>query len=160
MSDDADEEVDDVTASEATERELTRRVGFMLLDAVDGDWLRIDLMCKVVSEAHDLALTVLLSDGTSPVVPLPEAILDPVLQLRQTMYRAGRGTWFSARWLLEPPGRMNLTYNLDWDPLWEPRLPASSWRADLDAFPRDDEHMPDWLRVKLAEPDEGDEIDD
>ncbi|EHR61999.1 hypothetical protein [Saccharomonospora cyanea] len=145
-----------MTASEEPGEALDRRIGFMLLDAVDGGWLRIDFRCKVVSDAHDLALTVLLADGSSPAVPLPEAILEPVLQLREEMYREGRGTWFSARWTLEPPGRMNLTYNLDWDPLWEPDVPASSWRADLEAFPRDGDHMPEWLRMRLAEADEGD----
>ncbi|WP_134715650.1 hypothetical protein [Saccharomonospora xinjiangensis] len=138
--------------------ELGRKVGFMLLDAVEGDWVRIDLRCKVLSDVHDLALTVLMSDGSSPAVPLPEGIVEPVLRFREAFYEEGKGTWFSARWLLEPPGRLNLIHNVEWDPLWEPDVPASSWRADLERFPRDEEHMPEWLRAKLAEGPEGGEV--
>ncbi|WP_040922784.1 hypothetical protein [Saccharomonospora xinjiangensis] len=147
-----------MTANDELRSELARQVGRMLLDAVEGEWVRIDLRCKVLSDVHDLALTVLMSDGSSPAVAVPEGIVEPVLRIRELVYREGEGTWFSARWILDPPGRMNVNYNLEWDPLWEPDVPASSWRADLERFPRDEEHMPEWLRAKLAEVPEGGEV--
>ncbi|MEY7974319.1 hypothetical protein AB8O38_20205, partial [Saccharomonospora xinjiangensis] len=71
---------------------------------------------------------------------------------------AGMATGFSGGGRLPPPSRLNLIHNVEWDPLWEPDVPASSWRADLERFPRDEEHMPEWLRAKLAEGPEGGEV--
>jgi hypothetical protein len=52
---------------------------------------------------------------------------------------------------MNPPGRVDISYNLDHDPKWFPPIPAAYWARDLAAFPRDDDFIPDWLREKLDE---------
>ncbi len=131
--------------------QLRDRIGLALLDVAPEGWRRIDLRCRAVVDVHDVTLTVLLEDGSQPDVVIPQNAVDDLLELRRVMYKPNEGTWFSVRILLDPPGRLNANYNFDWDPRWEPGIPPRSWAQDLREFPRDAEHIPGWLRDKLAE---------
>lgn len=37
-------------------------------------------------------------------------------------------------------------------PRWANEVPTEAWQADLDSFPRTDEHIPDWLKMRLEGP--------
>lgn len=132
-------------------RELTDTAGLALVDAAPAGWRRIDLRCLATVDVHDFSLTVLLADGSNPAMDLPEETVRSVLLLREHMYRPGRGTWFSVRFMIDPPTKLTTSYNLDWDPGWEPAIAPVSWAHDLEKYPRDDVHVPDWLRAKLDE---------
>ncbi|PXY19459.1 hypothetical protein [Prauserella muralis] len=138
-------------AADAEQRRALRdRAGLALIDAAPQGWLRIDFRCRAVVEVHDATLSVLLNDGSYPAVPVPQEAVDALLRLRSAMYEPGEGTWFSARYLIDPPGRLHANYNLDFNPRWEPGIAPEGWVRDLEAFPRDAEHIPGWLRAELA----------
>lgn len=139
------------TSEQERQNELMQQIGGALLDVVPDGWRRVDLMVKMNVAVQDLALTVYLSDGSTPEVVPPDSLAAAFAELRQLLYQPGRGTWFAARLSMNPPGRMDISYNLDHDPKWFPSIPASYWVRDLEVFPRDEGFIPDWLREKIEE---------
>lgn len=131
--------------------ELVRGVATLLARAAPGGWKRIDMKALMTVGVSDVALTVVLQDGTSPQMELPRDIIGMLGELRSRMYRPGEGTWLSMRLMMDPPGAYYTSFNNTHDPLWEPDITAADWAADLAAFPRDDEHVPGWLRDRLQE---------
>ncbi|WDZ88848.1 immunity protein YezG family protein [Nocardiopsis sp. HUAS JQ3] len=74
--------------------------------------------------------------------------------LRAGMYKEGKGTWFSLEYVITRPGRFKVRYNYDDDP--NIAFPTAwGFTNDLKYFPRDEEHIPDWLHEKLREEAEG-----
>ena len=67
------------------------------------------------------------------------------------MYKQGRGTWFSMHYTITPPTRYDVTFNYDDPPdFLIPPVPHD-YLDDLEYFPRDPEHIPDWLQQKIDE---------
>ena len=136
--------------SDGAEEELMQRIGAMLLEVEPEGWRRIDLLVKLNVKVHDTELAVYLENGkTAEVVP-PEGITKLFAELRQLHHKPGRGTWFSARLTVDAPGRMDFSYNMDHDPLWNPPIPAEFWARDLEVFPRDEAFIPAWLSTRIA----------
>ncbi|TDD64479.1 hypothetical protein, partial [Actinomadura rubrisoli] len=129
--------------------ELTTGMAGLLAAAAPDGWRRIDLRALMTVAVSDLALTVVLQDGSTPAVELPRDVIDLAAELRSTMYRQSRGAWLSMRLMMEPPGAYYTSFNTDYDPLWDPDIPDEAYEQDLAAFPRDDQYVPDWLRTRL-----------
>ncbi|MFI5607717.1 TNT domain-containing protein [Amycolatopsis sp. NPDC051903] len=70
--------------------------------------------------------------------------------LRAGMYRQGRGTWLQARFVLAPDGTFDFDFYVDGDPQWSTPAEADAYRDELETFPRDDEHIPDWWRLRVG----------
>ncbi|SFW78769.1 TNT domain-containing protein [Amycolatopsis australiensis] len=132
-------------------RERSYEIGSALADAAPAGWRRIDLRCRVNVDVQDYTLTVVSEDGDQLAMPLPEAVAPAVQAIREAYHQPDDGTWFSMRYLLDPPGRFHLAFNLDWDPGWGAGLAPASWARDLKVYPRRPEHVRPWLRAKLAE---------
>jgi hypothetical protein len=139
------------TSDQDREEELMQQIGAMLLDVAPEGWRRIDLLVRMNVKVYDTELTVYLENGKTAEVFPPEGLTKPFAELRQLHYLPGRGTWFSVRVSLDPPGSINFSYNMDHDPLWNPPIPAEFWVRDLEVFPRDEAFIPAWLREKLEE---------
>lgn len=137
--------------SEQRHDELLQHIGGMLLDAAPEGFRRIDVLVRMTVAVQDVAMTVYLPDGGTPEVAPPEGLTAAFQEMRQVLYRPGRGTWFSARCVVNAPVRIDITYNFDHDPLFNPPVPAGDFARDLRVFPRDDAYVPDWLRAKLVE---------
>jgi hypothetical protein len=101
--------------------------------------------------ADDYALQVRLGDGRNGSMGVPDAVKTGFGELRGRMYEPGRGTWFSATVDLRAGAAPEFTYNFDDDPRWWPPLHPAVFSRDLEVFPRDDEHIPSWLRELLGE---------
>jgi hypothetical protein len=146
------------TSVEETHEELIGRLGRMLLDLVpDQGWRRIDLVSVMTVPVQDLGLTVIMNDGSKPDVTPPKELNLVLARLRTLVYEPGRGTWFSARVSMDPPGRIFYNYNMDHEPTLLGPIGAEHYAEDLTMFPRDEEHMPDWLSARLAEVNAGEE---
>ncbi|MEU6749315.1 hypothetical protein ABZ914_24095 [Spirillospora sp. NPDC046719] len=133
-------------------QELTRGIATLLAQAAPPDWRRIDLRVMMTVAVSDAALAVVMQDGTGRPVEMPRDILGMAAELRSIMYRQDRGTWMSMRVMLDPPGSYYTAYNNDYDPRWEPDIPAEAYDQDLAAFPRAEENIPDWLRARTGRP--------
>ncbi|GAA3842351.1 hypothetical protein GCM10022243_05930 [Saccharothrix violaceirubra] len=127
-----------------------QRIGNLLLDVAPPDFRRVDLLVRLTVGVQDAELTVYRQDGTSLAADLPDGLLAAFTEMRQVLYRPGRGAWFSARCVVNAPARIDITYNVDHDPKFVPEIPAEHFARDLEVFPRDEAFTPDWLRRKLA----------
>ncbi|MDX8035624.1 hypothetical protein SK803_35940 [Lentzea sp. BCCO 10_0856] len=93
-------------------------------------------------------------DGTRKSYAMPDVFSKKLDQFRAACYEPGRGTWYSAAITLRDGAEPDVQLYYDEKPEW----PLDAWPhpysyvRDLEFFPRDDEHMPDWLReqVELA----------
>lgn len=137
-------------AVSARKKELSDQAGWALVDAVPEGWRRIDLRLLVSAGVHDALLTVTMADGSHPAIDPPQEAIDALLERRPLGHVPGEGTWFSHRLVIEPPGKVSSIFNFDNDPLWSPSIPAEAWQRDLAEFPRDEAHLPGWLRDRLA----------
>ncbi|WP_119727968.1 hypothetical protein [Thermomonospora amylolytica] len=129
--------------------ELTLKLGRILAQIAPEGWRRIDLKILMTVGISDVSLTVVMRDGSSPEVQPVRELTEIAAELRARMYRPGRGTWFGMRYMMDPPGAYWVSYNTDYDPMWSPPLPPGAYEQDLAAFPRDEQHIPDWLRAEL-----------
>ncbi|MEU8345928.1 hypothetical protein SAMN05443665_102195 [Actinomadura meyerae] len=131
--------------------ELTQRLGMALLQVAPAGWRRIDLRILMLAGVTDLRLSVIMPDGSSPAADPPRECAQIAAELRSMMYRPGEGTWFGMRFMMDPPSAYWVSFNADFDPGWEPPAAPEEWARDLALFPRDDAHVPGWLRERLGQ---------
>ena len=81
---------------------------------------------------------------------VPSAVIDAVHNLRKAMYQQGRGTWYSAT-LVVVDGHGSVDFNFDREPNWDSRVSPLSYVRDLERYPRDGDHIPDWLAERLEQ---------
>ncbi|MFF1607844.1 TNT domain-containing protein [Amycolatopsis sp. NPDC058278] len=83
---------------------------------------------------------------------VPDELADLFTELRAGMYTEGRGTWLQARFALNADGSFDFDFALDDDPVWTHAPEPAAWPEELAAFPRADEHVPDWWRLRAQLP--------
>lgn len=131
--------------------ELTGGIASALRAAAPDGWARISLTVSATVLAYDYATEIRLGDGRSGDIDLPAEVRSGFRELRTRMYEPGRGTWFSATLVMTPDAAPEFSFNFDEDPKWWPPLHPTTFTRDLEAFPRDEEHVPPWLRNLVAE---------
>ena len=90
------------------------------------------------------------SGGQTQLDPLPEGLEGHFDTLRLQMYQPGKGAWLTARITVTADGRFSTDFDYDTEPEWSIPVSSDIYTADLAEFPREDQHIPDWLRNKLA----------
>ncbi|MDX3190907.1 hypothetical protein PV458_21060 [Streptomyces sp. MN03-5084-2B] len=139
------------TSGGESHEDLIQQLGIALLNlAPEEGWRRIDLVSAMTVPVQDLGLTVIMADGSRPEIQPPNELNVVLAKLRMLTYQPGRGAWFSARVSMNPPGSIFYNYNYDYEPRLTPPMKPEDYAEDLKMFPREPEHIPDWLREKLA----------
>lgn len=131
--------------------QMVQDIGRILLQMTLPRWRRVDLRVLMVAPGHDIALTLIMEDGTTSTLEPPAVVGEIAAELRSRMYRRGEGTWFGMRYTLDPPSDYHVSYNFDFEPVWHSPLRADVFAQDVAVFPRDAEHIPGWLRELLVE---------
>ncbi|MFC4003899.1 hypothetical protein ACFS2C_14445 [Prauserella oleivorans] len=129
---------------------LIQRVCDALAASAPEDWRAIRLTVWASVLTYQFHTTATMADGSTVDVGTPP-LAETLVELRRLMYQPGRGTWFSAWFLVRRDGEPEAGFNYDRDPAWWPEVPPTLFARDLESFPRAEEHIPGWLRVKLAE---------
>ncbi|MEH0110213.1 hypothetical protein V6N00_10920 [Tersicoccus sp. MR15.9] len=96
-----------------------------------------------------------MGNGIEQSIRGDRELSDAIGELRQLMYRDGAGTWFSARFTVTAEGKADASYNYDDEPGWDFPPDPQIYATDLQAFPRDDAHVPEWLRQKVRDHEAG-----
>ncbi len=136
---------------EESHDDLIQQLGIALLNLVpEQGWRRIDLFGSMTVPVQELALTVIMDDGSRPEIRPPHELNVVLAKLRALMYEPGRGAWFSARISMNPPGAIFYNCNFDHEPRLTPPISGENYAEDLKIFPREPEHIPDWLQERLA----------
>ncbi|MBW8485284.1 hypothetical protein [Actinomadura parmotrematis] len=129
-------------------RALADDICWDVIDACPSGWRRVDLRFQAVGDRFDLLLTVVMPDGSTPLVQPPEGLGRKWVALRRMM-RDDEGTWFEARFVMNAPGPMvEKNYNDRYEPQWGAMPSAGLWRAELQRFPRAPEAVPAWMRAR------------
>ncbi len=139
-----------------TEREsqvnlILHWVSTKLLRGVPDNWARIDLKVTMASTVDDFVFTTVLYDGTAAPHEMPLELRQAFVDIRDLLYEPGEGTWFSARFTMDPPDHYRVTFNFDVDPVWDPPIAPELYAKDLTAYSRSPENIPAWLHVRLGE---------
>lgn len=130
--------------------ELVEEVLGLLRADLPEDWarLRLDFRDAGISQA---VLSGARQNGQPLLDPLPAGVSALLREVRAAMYEPGRGTWFSAHVELRRDAEPEVRFNFTDDPQWSPTIAPTAFVLDHERFPRDDEHVPDWLAARFAE---------
>lgn len=112
-------------------------------------WREVVIDYRHLGRQTDGAVGALDPSGTYQLWEPPVDVWRMLQRLRGGMYRAGEGTWFSARLTILPPTRFNVVYNWRHRPSFPVWPDAGEFAVELDRFPRDAAFMPDWFRASL-----------
>lgn len=97
------------------------------------------------------SLSVVTEDGTTKPATLQKAFSPKLAEFRGACYEEGRGTWYSAAITLHKGGEPDVRLYYDEKPEWRRGAwpHPGTYVRDLEFFPRDEEHLPDWLREQV-----------
>jgi hypothetical protein len=130
--------------------QITDAIARSIIDAVAPGWSSIQYRRSAVSAMSESRLVVVTPSGTEqPRVPRDVAKL--AAQLRDVMYRPGRGTWYSFTLDIQPPGSAASRFTYDDEPAWDVPADPVAYVTDQHTHPRDAAHQPAWLRGKLVD---------
>jgi hypothetical protein len=137
---------------QAKQDRLTRQVGRALLTIAPPNWRQV--RAEYRSAGRHIEVDVFVTDADGQTVPVrpPEEVIQGLGQMRQVMYRPGRGTWLSAVYVLEPPSSFSAEFEPDVEPRWRRVPPPIGFQDELRFFPRSEEHIPAWLRHRAGLP--------
>ena len=127
--------------------ELVEAIAQKVLNSVPSPWKALAYKATHFTGYAESEVLVTRVDG-SVVRSTPPHDL-PDRELRADMYRERSGTWFSMAMVITPDGRASTSFNYTEEPPADGELNPWLFEDDLARFPRDDAHMPDWLRAWL-----------
>lgn len=136
----------------AEQNRVIRQIGRALLRLAPPNWRQIRAEYRSAGRHVEGDVLVTGPDGVPRPVRPPQEMIDGFGRLRRGMYRPGRGTWLSAVYLLDPPSSFNAEFEPDVEPRWRRVPPPIGFADELRFFPRDPEHLPDWLRQRALPP--------
>ncbi|MFC5997808.1 hypothetical protein ACFP6A_03590 [Quadrisphaera sp. GCM10027208] len=135
--------------------ELIRTIGQAFVDAAPREWTEGKIVYRRAGKTAEYQETAVLPDGRVVGVDAGRGAAKAFKELRRLMYQPGKGTWFTAVCTLYPDGRTTFDFDFDNEPEWASPTVAGHYVEDVEQYPRDDEHTPDWLRQRLAEATKG-----
>ncbi len=128
------------------------RIGQILLEFAPEGWQRIECTAAFIDHFGEIWNYAITPNGSKDHFWISAKLSMQFESLRNAMCRPDKGTWFSATYHITPPASYSTDFNYDQEALTEPPMPSPiDYYNDLQRFPRDPEHIPDWLREKLRE---------
>jgi hypothetical protein len=129
--------------------EILGEVGQSLAAVMPAGWSRATFTWSAVVGGGSLAsLSVVDTEGRPRTVDHPDGIGRPCGRLKNGMYRPGAGTWFTMTVELAADGSFTTGFDYDGEPAGGGFIPEH-YAKEIARFPRDPEHVPDWLRDAL-----------
>lgn len=139
------------------EQEILREIGGTILGEHPDKGNRLVYERMEVAGYGSDRLTVEYENGESERISAPMAILSMGDRLRAGMYKEGKGTWFSMKYVITRPSSYTVEFNYDDRPTYQFAPEPDLYVEDLKRFPRDPENIPEWLQEELrkAEAEQG-----
>ncbi|MDA2805894.1 hypothetical protein [Nocardiopsis suaedae] len=133
------------------QHELLTEIASELVAGAPGGWEAVRLVCGGLGYAEEVRADAVVAGERVEVKVSVLAQLD-LQKLRRGMHRDGRGTWFTLKLRVVPPGRYEATYDYDSAPAhFDPRSVEELAPEELRRFPRDPDQVPVWLGGQAAE---------
>lgn len=132
--------------------EIYREIFAELSGWLDRGWTECTVTSRRVAGYAQMDLVAVDDSGRSEQPHVQGTGLSRQLRaLRELMYEPGKGAWFTAVLRFESGGRFSADFDYDNEPAWYDAISPLSYVDEIERFPRDSEHTPDWLRRRLAE---------
>jgi hypothetical protein len=129
---------------------LLQDIALVLAHSLPPGWQDCRVLHCAVGAHAETTVRIERLNGPPTEVEWPPVLGDLFARLRAGMYRPGVGTWIAARFRLTHPVEYEVEYNSTGQPDWSMPPPAEAYAEELRRFPRDAEHIPDWLREPAA----------
>ncbi|WP_040804515.1 hypothetical protein [Nocardia concava] len=139
------------SAGPLDQSEVLQAVGHALVEAVAPGWRQIRFEFRSTVQIDSARLESIAEDGVSSRHSVPTLAMRQFDKLRAAMYEPGKGAWFTARYVIDRSGDYSIEFDYDAEPDFSPQLTAGAYVLDLQYYPRDEEHMPEWLQDKLRQ---------
>lgn len=121
----------------------------LLVEVLPDDWQQLIVDYRQVGNHVHVAVGVRKPDGSLELWEPPEESWLYFQKLRHGMYSDEHGTWFSMRFIIDPPHNFQVKYNYRNLPDWGD-APAEDFNLDLERYPRSEDNIPEWFRAKLV----------
>ncbi|MER5393061.1 hypothetical protein [Saccharopolyspora sp. NPDC002686] len=131
--------------------QIRQQVVDSLLASAPPDWAEIRLEFRASSTICQAEVSGSTLTGAPLLMPPPEGTTGRLKAVRAAMFEPGRGTWFSLHIGVKRNGSPEYRFNYTDATHWRPPVAPTVFTLDQERFPRDDQHIPDWLRERLAE---------
>lgn len=141
-----------MSVPEVDQQQLIRRIGRALLGAAPQEWKRIRAEYRSAGRHIEVDVVVTADEGQPFPIRPPMEVVELFGELRGAMYRPGRGTWLSGVYLLDHPSKFSAEFEPDTEPRWRRPPPPIGFQDELRQFPREDAHIPNWLRARAGLP--------
>lgn len=113
-------------------------------------WSTISIVSRRVARYAETDITATYADGgTRQLSASGTSLLKLIRGMRRQQYRPGTGAWFTAELRFMRAGTFSADFDYDDEPQWYAPIPPENYVEELERFPRDDEHIPDWMRSRL-----------
>lgn len=132
------------------QNELLQDITARLLQVLPPGWHQLIIEYQVIGAHIDVAVGVRSPDGVLQLWNPPAEVWRLFARLRKGMYRDGVGTWFAARFSIDPPDTFSINYNWQNEPAWGSPPPSEAYPVELSRFPRTEDNIPPWFRTHLA----------
>ncbi|RKS06915.1 uncharacterized protein DUF600 [Nocardiopsis sp. Huas11] len=133
------------------QHQILQNVGGLVLDSVDDDWDEITATYSALVGMSTTSLTVTTRDGRTRKGKFPLRAVPMMSELRAGMHDEEKGTWYTAKYTIQRPGKFSVSYEYDTEPVFGFEIDPRTFYEDLDHYPRPFETLPEWLRGKLVE---------
>ncbi|CAM3957138.1 hypothetical protein [Janibacter anophelis] len=128
---------------------LITEVARSLVAVAPEGWTGIDYTTHMLRGQQQARLWIDTSEGRKGAFSGDDTM--PLMrELRAAMYEPGKGTFYTANFVVTAAdGSVRTDFEYDAEPDWD--MVPGQYLVDLEAFPRDEEHRPEWLRARIAE---------
>jgi hypothetical protein len=134
-----------------TDPETLDTIARALTADLPAGWREVTATYRATAPYAELDATVTgPTGGPAQLDPLPDDLETPFERLRDDMYRPGTGTWLTATITVTATGRFSTDFDYDTEPAWSIPVSPDTYAADLAAYPRDDQHVPHWMRQHIT----------
>ncbi|WP_199433274.1 ferredoxin [Qaidamihabitans albus] len=139
------------------QQQLVQQIGYAFATAAPRGWRQLRAEYRAVGRHIEVDAVITGPDGVPRPARPPEPAVRLLGTLRSGMYRPGRGTWLGAVLVFDPAEGPRAEFGIDAEPRWRRVPPPVGFQDELRFFPRADEYIPDWFRLRAGLPAAGPE---
>ncbi|UGT58283.1 immunity protein YezG family protein [Nocardia asteroides] len=125
---------------------------YLIEDAPDG-WVKIRYHAYCTIDHQACRAVAIFEDGSEQSFLTSPELLEAFHELRCSMFQPGIGAWFSSTYEFDEGDTREFSFEYGSQLPVEMDLTAADYARDFDYFPRDLEHIPEWLRLELESAD-------
>jgi hypothetical protein len=134
------------------QRGLVDRVRGALAGAAGAGWRQVQVEYRAAGRHIEVDVLVTGTDGMPQPIQPPAEVVALLGDLRAGMYQSGRGTWLGVVMIFDPSHEPVIDFSFDVEPRWRRAVPPIGFQDELRTFPRTDQYIPGWLRLRAGLP--------